>query len=357
MEDVKAAVRGGSVFASGGGGWVDHGLEIGETAIRIGRVRLVSVEELPEDAIIITASAIGAPAAKDWQMLAADYIKSAKLLQEHYDKKIVGIMTPQNGCSSSINGWVHAAALDLVVVDAVGDMRAHPTGKMGCMGLASDIEYETIQVVVGGKRETGSHLEVIAKGSVAKTANILRKASEQSGSFIACARNPLPASFIKNNAALGGISRAIELGKNMIAAEKNGGQAVIEAICNTTNGEIIGTGIVESMDFVTAGGYDIGKCIIDTGDKKLTLHIMNEYMAVEDNEGNRLTTYPDVITTLSVETGLPVSVAYVKKGMKISVLSINKKNIPLSTGVKDPAVYPEVEEALGIDIASYALEK
>jgi uncharacterized protein len=36
MDDVIAAVKGGSVFASGGGGWVDHGLEIGGADARLG---------------------------------------------------------------------------------------------------------------------------------------------------------------------------------------------------------------------------------------------------------------------------------------------------------------------------------
>lgn len=62
MDDVIAAVKGGSVFASGGGGWVDHGLEIGGAAVTIGQPKLVSVDELPDDAIIVTATAIGAPA-------------------------------------------------------------------------------------------------------------------------------------------------------------------------------------------------------------------------------------------------------------------------------------------------------
>ena len=105
-DDVIAAVKGGSVFASGGGGWVDHGLEIGEAAVTIGQPKLVSVDELPDDAIIVTCTAIGAPAGDQWQMLGSDYIKAVKLLMDHYDGKVVGVMTPQNGMSSTINGSV-----------------------------------------------------------------------------------------------------------------------------------------------------------------------------------------------------------------------------------------------------------
>ncbi|MEW9033534.1 MAG: DUF917 family protein [Planifilum fimeticola] len=90
-DDVIAAVKGGSVFASGGGGWVDHGLEIGEAAVTIGQPKLLSVDELPDDAIIVTCTAIGAPAGDQWQMLGSDYIKAVKLLMDHYDGRVVGL--------------------------------------------------------------------------------------------------------------------------------------------------------------------------------------------------------------------------------------------------------------------------
>jgi DUF917 family protein len=355
-EDVWAAVRGGSVFASGGGGWVDHGLQIGGAAVAIGQPRLVSVDELPDDAIIITATAIGAPAGTDWQMLGIDYIKAVKLLQENYEGKIVGIMTPQNGMSSTINGWLPAALLGLVVVDATGDIRAHPTGKMGSMGLAALQNYETIQVVVGGKRDNGSYLELVVKGSPARTSNILRTAADQAGGFIASARHPLPASYIKEHAAIGGISIAIELGKAMITAQPQGGKSVIDTIVTQTNGTILGQGTVTRREVHYSGAFDIGTIDVEVAGDVLTLHVMNEYMAVDDSSGNRLTTYPDVITTLSSETGLPVSVGHVEVGSKLAVLSIHKSRIPLSSSVKDPTVYPEVEKALGISLAAYALE-
>ncbi|MGG3644020.1 DUF917 domain-containing protein [Bacillus gobiensis] len=357
LNDVKAAVKGGSIFASGGGGWVDHGLEIGSAAITIGRPKLVSIDELPDDAIIVTATAIGAPAGTtDWQMLGKDYIKAVQLLQERLGRKITGLMTPQNGMSSSINGWLPAAALDLVVVDAVGDIRAHPTGKMGSLGLAGSLDYETIQVVAGGKPETGSYIELVVTGTPAKTSNILRIASDMSGGFIACARHPLPAKFIKENAALGGISRAIELGNAIIKAEKEDTSKVVDAICQTTKGKIIGQGTVIKKEIRYSVGYDIGTITIDTEDGLLTLHVMNEYMAVDNQKGQRVASFPDVITTLEPGTGRPVSVGHVKEGEQLSIFNIAKENLPLSTGVKDSSVYPEVEKVLGIDLAKYALE-
>lgn len=357
-DDVRAAVRGGSFYASGGGGWVDHGLDIGRTAVSMGTPpRLATVDELNPDDIIITVSAIGAPAAKDWQMLSEDYIKSVQLLCEAYEGKVVGTMTPQNGCSSSINGWVQSAALGTVVVDAVGDMRAHPTGKMGSLGLAQDKTYQTIQTAAGGSKANGRYLEVVARGSVSSTANILRLASVESGSFITCARHPLTASFIKEKAALGGISRAIRLGYAMLESEDQGPEAVIATIKAVGRAEVVARGKVVENPYVTKGAFDIGHCIVeDKKQKRVKLHTMNEWMAVDNEAGRRLTTYPDVITVCDAETGLPLNVFQVLPGMDVVVMMVHKRHIPLSAGVFDASVYPEVEAALNISIADYALE-
>jgi DUF917 family protein len=89
----------------------------------------------------------------------------------------------------------------------------------------------------------------------------------------------------------------------------------------------------------------------------LTLHTMNEWMAVDHADGRRLSTYPDVITVLAAETGLPLNVFQVLPDMEVVVIRVHKRHLPLSAGVFDPTVYPEVEAALGIGIADYALDR
>ena len=86
---------------------------------------------------IATAAAIGAPAGTtDWQMLGVDYVKAVELAQRELGAPIHGLMIGQNGKSSTLNGWLPSAILGTKVVDAVGDLRAHPTGDMGSIGLA-----------------------------------------------------------------------------------------------------------------------------------------------------------------------------------------------------------------------------
>ena len=126
-QDVEFAVRGGAVFACGGGGWVEHGRELGTMAVTIGRPELVDISELSDDAWIATAAAIGAPGGLTaWEMLGSDYVKAVALLQEALGEPLAGLIIGQNGMSSTVNAWLPSALLGTKVVDAVGDLRAHP---------------------------------------------------------------------------------------------------------------------------------------------------------------------------------------------------------------------------------------
>lgn len=353
--DIESAVKGGAVFAAGGGGWADHGRMLGQAAVNAGEPELVSMDEIPDDAWIATAAAIGAPAGTtEWQMLGVDYVKAVELVQKELGAPIHGLIIGQNGKSSTLNGWLPSAILGTKVVDAVGDIRAHPTGDMGSIGLANSPE-PMIQSAVGGNRSNNAYIELVVRGATAKVSPILRTASDMSGGFIASCRNPVPASYVRKHAALGGISMALALGEAIIGAEAKGGAAVIDAICRQTKGEIIGQGkVTRKAVTYTREAFDVGTLRVGSGSNECVLHVMNEYMAVDDRDGKRVASYPDVITTLDTN-GVPMSVGEISEGMELLVLRIAKSVIPLSSSVTDPAVYPSVEKALGINLTDYAL--
>jgi DUF917 family protein len=354
-KDIEPAVKGGSVYAAGGGGWADHGRMLGRAAVNAGKPELVSIDELSSDDWVATAAAIGAPASTTpWEMQGIDYVNAVRLLQDALGEKVAALMIGQNGKSSTLNAWLPSAILGCKVLDAVGDVRAHPTGDMGSIGMSGSPE-RMIQTAVGGNRAENRYIELTVHGTTAKISPILRTAADQSGGFIASCRNPLRASYVKANAALGGISLALKLGEAIIAAEAKGGHAVIDAIVKATGGTILREAKITKKSVIyTNEAFDVGTLILGEGDKALTLHVMNEYMAVVAADGTRLATFPDIITTLTPD-GLPLSVGEIKLGQPIFLLHVPKTILPLSSSVKDASVYPVVEKALGIKIADYAL--
>ena len=353
-EDVDFAVKGGSVYGCGGGGFADHGRTLGNLATSIGRPELVSVDELDPESLIATMAAIGAPGGlTQWEMRGVDYLRAVELLQQASDEPIVGLIIGQNGMSSTLNAWLPGAVLGLAVVDAVGDLRAHPTGDMGSLGLAMSPE-PTIQTAAGGNRDQGAYLEVVVRGPTARVSPALRTAANEAGGFIASCRNPIPARMVAERAVLGGISQALAVGRAIVRAEPRGGEAVIAAICEATGGDIIASGTVAGTGLVyTKEAFDCGRIEIATRDGLIVAHVLNEYMALE-RDGERIATYPDVITTLN-PAGVPVSAGRLAQGMPVHVLHVPKAHIALSASALDPSVYPPVERALGISIADYAL--
>lgn len=347
--EMEMALAGGAVLAAGGGGWAEHGRVLGTAAIHAGKPMLFHPDELPDDAIIATAAAIGAPGDQTaWEMWGVDYVRAAELLQKELGRKIEGFIVGQNGMSTTLNPWLPAVMLRAAVVDAVGDIRAHPTGDMGSLGMHAD-PTPTIQSVAGGNRAEGRYIEMVCRGATTKISPILRTAGHMSGGFIASCRNPVTNAFVKKNAAVGGISYALDLGAAILAAREKGGRAVIEAICAHTRGRILAEGPVrrEAMRY-TDQAFDLGRFAV--GD--VTLHLMNEWMAVEAG-GERLASFPDVITVLDAGTGAPVSAGRIIEGQRLAVLHIPSSQVPLAPALLDASLYPMVEEALGIALVAY----
>ena len=248
-----------------------------------------------------------------------------------------------------------AAYFDLPVVDAAGDVRAHPTIKLGALGYAGEGDVQTVQAVVGGNRGQGAYLEVLARGSLFKTANILRAASVQSGGFIASARLPLPVAEVRARAALGSISKAIELGEAMLEGQLGGPEAMLEAVVKVTGGEMLARGTLTSRTLRTEGGFDFGQFSVQDGKDEYRIFTMNEHMAVDKN-GARVSSFPDTICLFDLSTGLPLKTGDTLEEMQVALLHVDRFKLPLSSGVKDAAAYPELEALMGLELQKYALD-
>jgi uncharacterized protein len=345
-EDALDAIWGGSVLACGGGGWVSHGELMAEVATRSGKPVLCTVDEIPDDAWVVTVTAIGAPGAADWEIQPDDYINALKLVMDRVPGPVVAVLTAQNGSSTTLNGWYQSSALGIKVLDAAGDVRAHPTGKLGGMGLTERPGYRTVQAVAGGNRKLHGELRLVAEGTIVTTSNILRDVSVRVGGFIAAARNPVEAAWVKKNAALGAITYALDLGRALRAASEAGGSAVIDAACVQTRGTILARGPVKIVTpRRTRGGFDHGAFNVGG----LYLRYLNEYMTVDSGE-ERLATYPDVVSTLSTRTGRPASIAEISEGDDLAVFHVHRDRLPLSSSTRDRVALAEVEQIMGVDL-------
>jgi DUF917 family protein len=356
MVDVERAVAGGAILAGGGGGWVEHGRRIGALAIDMGAPLLADIDEVPRDGVLVTASLVGANSSPNAFLEPIHYVRAVQLLQTQFDDMIVGFISSENGSSTTLNGWLQASFFGVPVVDAPCDGRAHPTGKMGSLGLGDD--FRAIQAGVGGSPDDGTYVEAIGVGRLDTAANIIRAAAVQAGGVVAVARNPVPAATCRERAAVGAISFALELGRRVIEARgESGPQAVVGAAAAFLHGVVAGEGTVIEVHPQAKAGFDVGTVRIRSSEgDEIEISGYMEYVVTE-SAGRRLATFPDLTVVFDARTGEIISLAEIAEGRDVIVLTASREHLLLGAGVMVPRFYREIEEATGKEMVPHIFEQ
>ena len=347
-DDVEAGLIAGLFLSAGGSGRnaVAKNRDLARKALDTGRVRLASLDEIDPEAPIITATAVGAPGFATWQISADDAIDAARHLIATLGIQPTGVIC---GHVPGFNAWLVAAALGIDYVDAAANGRGHPTVKMGGMGLASQLDVAITQVGSNGKRPDGTPFLVTATGDIVRTSNVMRAAAVANGGLIYAARGPLTAAFVQNNGASGAITFQLKLGRAMLATT---GPDRMRATADFLGGEVLAVGDVAFNDVTYGGGFDLGRMVVRGAAGEVTLGVYNEFMTA-DVDGKRVATFPDMIGTLDPATGEPVSISESQIGARVAVVIAHRSRFPVGKGALDPAVFPEVEQAMGVDMRSY----
>ena len=347
-DDVEAGLVGGLFLSAGGSGRraVEKNRGLGQMALDYGGVRLVTLDELDPAATVITATAVGAPGFANWAIKPRDAVNAARRLIEKLDQPPVGVIC---GHVPGFNAWLVAAALGLDYIDAASNGRGHPTVKMGGMGLASRLDLSITQVACSGSRTEKSEFVIAVEGDIVRTSNAMRQAAVINGGLIYAARGPLTAGFIKQNGAAGAISFQLDLGRAMLAA--NGADRV-RATVEFLDGQLLVDGEVTQNTVAYGGGFDLGRMTVRGKNGEAVLGVYNEFM-IADFAGKRVATFPDMIGTLDPQTGEPVSISESQPGSRVAVIVAHRSKFPIGKGALDPAVFPEVEKAMNVDMRSY----
>jgi DUF917 family protein len=339
---LEAAILGGLLLSAGGSGIAssERHRKLGEAALAEGAVHLRPIESFPEDDALLVATAVGAPGHAVARTDPRDAVDAAHALLDASGCKARGVIP---GHVPGLYAWIIAAALDIPLADAATNGRAHPTVKMGGMGLASQPGSAIWQA--GCARG----LRVVVQGDLMKTSNVMRAAAVENGGLINAVRGPFSAGFVRASGAPGSISFALALGEAMLSTK--GASRVVAAV-RFLKGEVLVEGEVTENTVVYKGGFDVGTIRVG----RVTLGVYNEFMTAEAGD-QRLASFPDFLGSLDPESGDPVAISALKPGTRVAIVSTSMRNIPLGAGVFDPAVYPEVEAAMGVELARYAVQE
>lgn len=354
---LEYLVIGGGFYGGGGGGSMEAGRLMGRQALELGQPYLVDLEDMPPDALLLTVSAVGAPAGDGAHAGPADYVRAVELFQRFTGKKVSGLIANECGGLATVNGWVQSSALGIPVVDSPCNGRAHPTGAMGSMGLNRIKGYISEQVVVGGASGDGAPLEAFIQGTVESAAGLVRRSAAQAGGLVAVARNPVTVAYARSNAAPGAIRRCLEVGRAIV--EERGGSAMdaVEAAARAAGGSVAYKGKVIHKQMESAGGFDLGRVVVEGPGVLAELFFCNEYLTIEKvGSGRRLSTFPDLIATLDLLTGLPVTSAEIRTEQEVAVMVVPRGNLILGAGMRDRSLYADVERITGKELVKYVFE-
>lgn len=349
-EFLEWLVLGGAVLGGGGGGSLAEGRRLADAALDLGRPRLVSLDALGADDLVVTVSAVGAPTDPERHVEPADHVDALQRLLRLVSGPIAGLISSENGAASSVNGFVQSAATGLPVVDAPANGRAHPTGIMGSMGLDGVPGYRSRQVAIGGDPVRGRRMVLVVEAPLARADRLVRQAAVEAGGMVAVARNPVGAAHVRTHGAPGALTEAVRLGRAASQALPLGAARVADALVSTLGaGEILAEAAVRTLERQTEGGYDVGR--LELGPFEVTF--WNEYMTV-DRDGRRLATFPDLILTLDLDTGLPLGSADLEAGRVVLLVVVPRQHLLLGAGVRDRRNFAAIEHVLHRPIIGHA---
>ena len=238
--------------------------------------------------------------------------------------------------------------MNIPLIDAPCNGRAHPTGTMGSMGLNNVEGFKSHQSFVGGSPKLGNKVEGYMNGDIYKVSKMVRQAAVEAGGLVAVARNPVSAKYIKENAAVNGISHAIDVGKKFYEGLDKSVDNAIQNVAEFLKGEIVTKGTINHFELVTEGGFDVG--IVTIGE--IEMSFWNEYMTLE-KDSERLYTFPDLIMSFDRKTGMPLTTAEIDKGRDIVIIATKKENIILGAGMYDSKLLAEIEPIINKKILKF----
>lgn len=345
--DLEAAILGGLVLSAGGSGRSSAARHrrLGEAALAYGAVAFASLDEFDDDDALLVSTAVGAPGQGKANTEPRDAVEAAHAVLAASGVDPAGVIP---GHVPGLYAWVIASALGIPVVDAATNGRAHPTVMMGGMGLASRPEVTLWQA---GSAGGDAPLSVLVHGDLVKTTAVMLAASMQNGGMINAVRGPFSAGFVRSSGAPGAIAFAHGLGAAMLGAS---GPSRIRAAADYLKGETH-SGEVVANEVAYRNGFDVGRVSVRCVRGMLVLGVYNELMTAT-LDGKRIATFPDMLATFDAASGEPIAVSELKAGSDAAIVIAPRSSIPLGAGVFDPVVYPEVELAMGEELARYVFQ-
>lgn len=319
-EEIENIAIGAALLGTGGGGDPYVGKLMALQAVEeFGPIRLLSPDEIPDDALIVPSAMMGAPTVMVEKIPSGDEaIAAFEAMQEYLGKEVFATMPIEAGGVNSLLPLALAARLGLPVVDADGMGRAFPELQMVTFHL--DGVTATPMVV---SDEKGNSLVLNTVTSL-WAERIARTATIEMGGSVMLAIYPMDGKTVKNS----GIHNILTLEENIgrkIREAKARNEDPIDEVLKLTNGHRLFKGKVTDINRKTEDGFAKGTATIEGLDEfkeeECFLQFQNEHLLAETKD-KVLCMTPDLIAVLDSDTGMPITTEGLRYGARCIVIGM-----------------------------------
>lgn len=320
-EDLEDIAIGGAILGTGGGGDPYVGKLMAQEAIKKhGPVKLIDVDQLPDDALVVPVCMMGAPTVMTEKLPQGDELINAfNQLESLLGRKIDAVLCGEAGGVNSTTPFVVAAATGLPLVDGDGMGRAYPELQMVTFTMHG--VSATPMVLCDDK---GNSL-VLDTVSNAWTERLARAATVEMGGSALLAFYSMSGAVAKKAVVRGTLSLCAKLGETL-RKNRNAPAGPVKAITDLLDAQIIFHGRVNDVDRRTVGGFSRGTASFDGVEEwkghSFKLEFQNEFLMAE-RDGKLLVTTPDMITVLEAESGRPVTADSLRYGLRLVALGFS----------------------------------
>jgi DUF917 family protein len=312
---IPGLARGAAVLGTGGGGDPYIGALLAAQALRQhGDVTVVSLHEVPDDAVVMTVAMMGAPTVMVEKLPSLEEVVApVHALGVSLGRPVTHVACAEVGGVNSTIPIAAAAALGLPLIDGDGMGRAFPELQMVLPTLygidASPLAFSDEKGNVG----------VLNTVDNSWTERIARVACVEMGCSVMIAGFPMSGSKAREALVAGSLTLCREIGDG-ISAAREAKTDPVEHTVNLLGGREIFSGKVVDVQRATTSGFARGRARIESSTAALELAFQNEHLVAE-LDGRALVTTPDLIIVLEHDSGEPITTEGLRYGQRIRIIA------------------------------------
>ena len=319
--DMRAIALGGAFLGTGGGGDPYIGRLMAEQSIaENGPVRVVEVDSLEDDALVVPVAMMGAPTVMLEKLPRGDEANAAlRSLEAVLGHEATAIFCIEAGGLNSTIPIAVASAARLPIVDGDGMGRAFPELQMVSMTMFG---IDACPMAMADEKGNSIVLNTVDNISTEKFARVI---TVEMGGAGLIALYPMTGAQAKRSILRGSLSLIHSIG-HIIMGERSANRNPADRLGCQLGGFRLFEGRVTDVDRRTEGGFARGQAVIEGLEsylgKQLVLKFQNEFLVAEAGDGRPLAMTPDLICLLDLETGEPITTEQMSYGFRVIVFGL-----------------------------------